>query len=76
VLYDSCYPKVAYTINVISVESIPGFEAFDFELGDITYVEDENFFGSNYKEEVVINEMVDNLDDPTKKVIRVKNFKD
>jgi hypothetical protein len=76
VLYDSCYPKVAYDINVVAIETIPGYEGFEFDIGDITYVEDEKFFGANHKEEVIINEMVDNLDDPSKKIIRVKNFKD
>jgi hypothetical protein len=75
VLYDSCYPKVAYTINVVALDGIPGYECYDFDVGDKTYVEDENFFGSSYKEEVIVNEITDNLDDPSKKVIKVQNFK-
>jgi hypothetical protein len=67
---------VAYTINVLALSSLPGYELFEFGLGDKTYAEDPEFFeaeGGRIK--VVISEKSENLDDPTKDTIRVQNFK-
>ena len=75
VLYNSCYPQVAYSVNVIAIDGIPEYEQFKFELGDKTYVEDPEFFGEKRKEEVVITETIEYLDDPSKNVIKVQNFK-
>lgn len=75
VMYESCYPKVGYSINVIALESLPEFSMYEFEVGDKTYVEDKEFFGADYREEVVITEITDHLDDPSKKNIKVQNFK-
>ena len=75
VLYNSCYPQVAYAINVLSLSQLPGYELFTFELGDKTYVEDEQFFGTKLKEEIIIAEMSNYLDNPSQDSIRVQNFK-
>jgi hypothetical protein len=32
--YNSSHPQVSYTINVVSLASLPGYELFDFQLGD------------------------------------------
>lgn len=74
VMYNSCYPKVAYTINVLALNILPGYESFTFELGDTTYAEDYEFFGDK-KEEVVITEFIEFLDEPDKDSIKVQNFK-
>ena len=74
VMYNSCYPKVAYTINVLALNMLPGYEGFTFELGDTTYAEDPEFF-DNKKEEVVITELIEFLDEPDKDTIKVQNFK-
>lgn len=74
VMYNSCYPKVAYTINVLALNMLPGYEGFSFELGDSTYVEDYEFF-ENKKEEVIITEFIEFLDQPDKDFIKVQNFK-
>lgn len=74
VMYNSCYPKVAYTINVIAVNCLPGYEGFEFGLGDTTYVEDREFFGDE-NGEVVITEYIEFLDEPEKDQIKVQNFK-
>jgi hypothetical protein len=50
---------------------LPEYEGFDFELGDKTYAIDPEFFGEDYQEEVIVNEMSTNLDDPTKDQIKV-----
>lgn len=75
VLYNSCYPQVAYNINVISLKGLPGYKLIDFDLGDKTNVIDEQFFGNKLQEEVVITEMSEMLDNPSKNTIKVQNFK-
>ena len=75
VAYNSCYPKVAYSINVLSLSGLPGYELFEFNLGDKTFVEDPDFFGNENKEEVVITEITEYLDQPEKNTIKVQNFK-
>jgi hypothetical protein len=75
VMYNSCYPQVAYTINVVALGALPGYECFDFELGDKTYAVDPEFFGEDRQETVVINELSENLDDPSRDQIKVQNFK-
>ena len=75
VLYNSCYPQVAYSINVMSLAGIPGYELYDFDLGDQTYIEDPDFFGEKAREEVVVSETVEHLDDPSQNTIKVQNFK-
>lgn len=75
VLYNSCYPQVTYSINVLALSALPGYEMFKFGLGDRTFVEDPEFFGREYKEEVVLTEFQENLDSPEKNTIKVQNFK-
>jgi hypothetical protein len=74
-MYNSCYPQVAYNINVLSLSGLPGYEFFEFNPGDKTYAEDPDFFGNDRREEVIIAELSENLDDPSKNTIRVQNFK-
>ena len=84
----SAYPKISYTINVIEINTIEGFEPYKFKIGDRTYVEDPEFFGYNtivvpnignavtpIKMEVIISERSRNLDDSSKTTITVKNYK-
>lgn len=80
VLYNSCYPKVAYTINVLSLGQLPGYEYFKFNVGEKTYVEDPEFFGLDsegypIKTEIIITEMTEHLDSPQSDQISVQNFK-
>ena len=79
VAYNSSMPKVSYTMNVLSLAGIPGYELFDFKIGDQTFVEDTEFFGYDkdgnpYQEEVTITETSENLDDPTKNTIKIQNY--
>lgn len=75
VLYNSCYPQVAYTINVLALSQLEGYEDFVFQVGEKTHVIDPDFFGEALKEEVVITEMSNMLDNPNKDTIKVQNFK-
>jgi hypothetical protein len=74
-MYNSCYPQVAYTINVLELSQLSGYELFRFDLGDKTQVIDDEFFGEGYREEVIITELSEMLDDPSKNTIKVQNFK-
>lgn len=80
VLYNSTMPKVSYSVNVISLSGLPGYEMFDFKIGDQTFVEDIEFFGyeldgvTPYQEQITITETTENLDDPSKNSIKVQNY--
>ena len=74
-IYSSCYPQVAYTISTTLVETLPGYEMFKFSVGDKTHIIDPEFFGDEKPEEIIITEISNNLDNPTKDVIKVRNFK-
>jgi hypothetical protein len=54
---------------------LPGYELLQFNLGDTTYVIDEDFFGKDHKQEVIITEISETLDDPTKDSIKVQTYK-
>lgn len=83
----SAYPQVSYTINVLSVEDVDGYEAYKFNVGDRTYIEDVEFFGyvtkefngtnvkTPYRMEVIVSECNQNLDDASKTTITIKNYK-
>jgi hypothetical protein len=75
-LYNSCWPRVEYTINAVTLDMIPGYEFYNFEIGDKTWVQDPEFFGYNsdgtpYKKEIIVTETVNNLDSPDKDSFKV-----
>lgn len=81
-LHASAQPKVTYTINVLDLSQLPGYEGYTFELGDRTYIEDIEFFGwsladssTPYREEIIVTELTQELDSPEKNVIKVQNYK-
>ena len=82
-LHTSAQPKVTYTINVLELSQIKGYENYAFALGDKTYIEDTEFFGwvwkngvqTPYHEEIVVSEVTLELDSPEKNVIKVQNYK-
>jgi hypothetical protein len=63
VLYNSCYPAVSYTINVLELSQLEGYENFKFTLGETTYAYDQDFLEEG-KIEVVITETSEKLDSP------------
>jgi hypothetical protein len=80
VAYNSCMPQVSYTINVMALEGIEGYEGFTFELADKTFIEDEEYFGYDengnpYREEAVITEVTYALDEIDKDSIKLQNYK-
>lgn len=78
-LSNSSLPQVSYSFDVMDVSVLPGLEGFEFKKGDKTFVEDEEFFGTKdgvpYREEVIISETVQNLDEPDKNTVTVQNYK-
>lgn len=92
-LSDNCYyfgakevakkgaiPKVEYNIQVIDLSALSQYNEYDFDVADVTFVEDENLIGINpntglpNKLKVLISETTHVLDNPTKDSIQVQNF--
>ena len=87
----SAQPKVEYTINVAEVSEIPEHKNYYFEVGEKTYIEDIEFFGSALetivdgnntinvytpiREEVIVSEVEWHLDAPDENVITIRNYK-
>ena len=79
----SAEPVISYTINVVEISQLDGFEWYSFDAGDKSYVEDTEFFGWTYKdnvltparEEVIVSQVEWHLDEPSKNVITVQNYK-
>lgn len=79
-LYNSSMPKVSYSISVLELSQLLGYEGFAFALGDRTYIEDPEFFGYDdhgypIREAIVLTEITFNLDSPEKNNIKVQNYK-
>lgn len=87
VALESSRPAVTYNIDVINIA--PAFEyemqeswnAYNFDLGDRTYIVDTDYFGyladgiTPYKEKVVVSEIQNQLDDPKSDTITIQNYK-
>lgn len=82
-LHKSAQPKVSYTINVIELSQLEEYKNYVFDLGDITYIQDPDFFGwkqgekfkTPHKEEIVITEMQTFFHSPEKSTIKVQNYR-
>lgn len=85
----NAFPQVAYTINVFDISAAEGFEAYDYTIGQKTFIEDTEFFGWVYKNipghgsvktpyrmEVMVTSRKRNFDDPTDYTLTVQNYKD
>ena len=73
-LQNSCIPKVSYTFSVIDIANIEGYEHFEFDLADLTYVQDPELFGAA-SEEVVVTEVVYALEEPWNNSVKVQNYR-
>ena len=79
---DGAVPKVTYTIDVIDISPLSEEydEVYDFDLADVTYVEDIGMFGINKhtglpnRLRTLISNIEENLDDPSKNKITVQNY--
>ena len=81
VAYTSSRPQVSYNISVLRVSSLEDFKNKIFNVGDISYVQDIEFFGyeadrkTPYKEQVIISEVASFFEEPDKDFFTVQNYK-
>lgn len=83
VLFESAYPKVSYTIQVMDLSKIEEFENYKFELGQKSFIEDTDFFGWYLKngiltprqEEIIVSEIIRYFEEPERNIITVQNYK-
>lgn len=81
VAYTSSRPQVSYNISVLRVSSLENFKNKIFNVGDISYVQDTEFFGyeadrkTPYKERVIISEVISFFEEPDKDSFTVQNYK-
>lgn len=79
----SATPKVSYNINVVDISSLEEFFNYDIDIGDKTYIIDPEFFGylnefaikTPKKQEVVITELIEDLENPEKNKTTVQSYK-
>ena len=79
----SAQPLVSYTINVVEISELEGYQNYLFDIGDKTYIEDTEFFGwatidgvlTPAREEVIVSEVDWNLENPSENIITVQNYK-
>ena len=79
VAYESSRPQVTYNINVIRVSDLVDFSSKIFQLADIAFIQDTEYFGyvdkfTPYKERVVLTEITSNFDSPEKDSFKVQNY--
>lgn len=85
IAHTSSMPQISYRISVTDVSALEEYAAYTFKCGDITYIEDVEFFGwqfvgpnaipTPYKEEVIVSQIESDLDNPNNNVITVQNYK-
>lgn len=83
VAYTSSRPQISYDISVLRISSIEEFKNKVFHLGDISFIQDPEFFGyvyingikTPYKEKVMISEVVSHFEEPDQDSFRVQNYK-
>ena len=81
VAYRSSRPQIQYDISLIRVSSLEDFSSKIFDIGDICYIQDREFFGyeddkvTPYKQQVIISELTSYFDSPEKDIIKVQNYK-
>lgn len=79
----SSKPQITYTIQVLEISQLEGYENYSFSVGDKTTMEDTEFFGwvvknglrTPYREEVIVSETTIALDSPEQNEIKVQNYK-
>lgn len=79
----SSRPQISYNISVLRLTSIEEFRNKVFNLGDIVFVQDKEFFGytnidgikTPYKEKVLVSEITSYFEEPEKDNIKVQNYK-
>lgn len=80
VAYRSSRPQIQYDISLLRLSSLEDFSSKIFDLGDICYIQDKEFFGyeedgvTPYKQKIIISQLTSFFDTPEKDVIKVQNY--
>lgn len=84
VAYTSSRPKISYNISVIRLNALDEYKGKKFDVGDISFIEDKEFFGyikgedawkTPYHEKVLISESTSWFDSPEKDTFTIQNYK-
>ena len=84
VAYTSSRPKISYNISVIRLSALDEYKGKKFNVGDISFIEDTEFFGyvsgpnawkTPYREKVLISEVTFWFDSPEKDTFTIQNYK-
>ena len=84
VVYTSSRPKISYNISVIRLNALDEYRGKKFNVGDISFIEDKEFFGyikgedawkTPYHEKVLISESTSWFDSPEKDTFTIQNYK-
>lgn len=84
VAYTSSRPKISYNISVIRLNALDEYRGKKFNVGDISFIEDKEFFGyikgedawkTPYHEKVLISESTSWFDSPEKDIFTIQNYK-
>lgn len=84
VAYTSSRPKISYNISVIRLNALDEYKGKKFNVGDISFIEDKEFFGyikgkdawkTPYYEKVLISESTSWFDSPEKDTFTIQNYK-
>ena len=80
VAYRSSRPQIQYDISLLRLSSLEDFSSKVFDLGDICYIQDKEFFGyeedgvTPYKQKIIISQLTSFFDTPEKDIIKVQNY--
>lgn len=84
VAYTSSRPKISYNISIIRLNALDEYKGKKFNVGDISFIEDKEFFGyikgkdawkTPYHEKVLISESTSWFDSPEKDTFTIQNYK-
>lgn len=81
VAYTASRPQVQYSINVLRLNGLEEFKDKIFNIGDIGFIEDKEFFGyepdkiTPIKEQIVVSQMATYFDSPERDTITIQNYK-
>lgn len=83
VAYTASRPQVSYTISVIRLSSLEEYKNKVFRLGDISFIQDTDFFGyvfingikTPYKEKVLVSQITSYFDEPERDTFTIQNYK-
>lgn len=76
---DGAKPHAEYTLSVINLYALPNYKEFKYNIGDITWIEDTEYFGYNnngtpYHEKVIVTQINRTLDVPINDTFTIANY--